>query len=49
MKKYTIIFFAFILTFVFCDEDSSEVQYCSTEVSASKVKDCENLKLGDEG
>ena len=50
MKKYTIIFFAFILTFVFCDdEDSSEVQYCDAEVSASKVKDCENLKLGDEG
>ena len=49
MKK-NIIFFAFILTFVFCDdEDSSEVQYCGAEVSASKVKDCENLKLRDGG
>ena len=46
MKKYTIIFFAFILTFVFCDdEDSSEVQYCLPGVSASKAKDCENIKL----
>jgi hypothetical protein len=49
MKKYTIIFFAFILTFVFCDdEDSSEVQYCDAKASASKAKDCEKLKLDEE-
>lgn len=48
MKKYTIIFFAFILTFVFCDdEDSSEVKYCYDDITASKAKDCENLKLDE--